>query len=623
MTKKQIFLLGVGVLIIAMVSGIFWYTYSNKKTLEIESLLHINIAEVTPTVTEQPPEPTPIFLIIPAGYALNAEEINQIKDSDVNSIIMPDATEEQKLIVNDRLSDTDIYFGYKYCKNSKLANTSDIESVPLKELNYIAKEECLEEQKIKNIERLQCDIKTENCQNSFNNLLRQKDEMSYIYSPASPLLSLFTFPEVIIENRLGTYIFTWKTPPYPLRISHYSIEVLNASRKRIYASGKLAAATNGGYYMPVSEVKQQLLTTKVRFWYKIDKTTFADPFIVEKVFSYIPPTSIESPTTTTKTKQMTWIPDWGMNEALESLRKNPKKWYTVSPVWFILNKNGTLDKRATLNSPALLKIVKDNKIKLIPTISTFDADVVKEVLNKNMDKHIAEIMKTVNTYEYDGIDLDYESTYEADKELLITFVTKLADKLHKNGKILSFTAIPKIDDRRIYSFLPQTHQAQDWQAIGAVVDEFRIMAYDYTGQGSLQPGPLSPVQWNETLIKYALSKMPGEKIVLALPLYSHGWPKPKTSNLAGSNNDKSLSSGELKNTISLQHDSIDYVKRHSSYYREKYDPWVKEMRAEFKYNGVERIMYYLNKQSIESRINLAEKYGITGVCYWRIGGERL
>jgi spore germination protein YaaH len=427
-----------------------------------------------------------------------------------------------------------------------------------------------------------------------------------------------------VETPHGATIIAWQEyVSGTLEQSGYSLEILDSVNKRVHATGRINSDNIGDFFITTTNIPSQTMTAKIRLWLKYGNIALTESFEVSGTFEYTAyPPPINNPTTTT-VKQIAWIPDWGMSSGIASIRRNPKKWETISPVWFTPNKNGMLIKESTTNSPTLIKLLRENNIKLVPTISLFDADILTEILNKNLDKHVAEIVAVVEKNGYAGIDLDYESTYEADQLRLLEFITKLAEQLHKKSKTLSFTVLPKIDDRRIYSFLPQTHQAQDWQAIGAIVDEFRIMAYDFTGQGSLQPGPLSPYQWNESLIKYALSNMPAQKIVLALPLYSHGWPKPKTSNLAGVNNDLSLSSGKQKNTISLQHSDIDYIKGHSSYYRETYDTWNKEVRAEFKYNGVERVMYYLNKKSIDERIDLAERYGIKGICYWRIGGDYL
>ncbi|MFZ6022619.1 MAG: glycosyl hydrolase family 18 protein [Patescibacteria group bacterium] len=484
---------------------------------------------------------------------------------------------------------------------------------------------CESDKKSREIFKANCDINKQQCQNDYLIATTRGD---YYYNSLNPFLAYYGAALPSVSNPYGTFVFDWSSTLLDnslLSQAAYSIEVLNESGARIFASGKLATSQKGDYFHPTAPLAPQQLTLILRIWPKIGNTVFSTFFESRVQFSSDLP--IENATSYNGSRnipeEMSWIPDWGMTPALTSIKANQKKYRTLSPVWFTPKANGYLNVEPTLNNKVLLDLVQRNNITLIPTISLFDADILSSILNKHMDTHVKEIVRIVINNNYDGIDLDYESTYASDKEELLLFLSKLSTELHKNSKKLVFTALPKIDDRKIYSFLPQTHEAQDWKAIGAIVDEFRIMAYDFTGQGSKQPGPLSPYGWNETLIRYALSQMPAEKVVLALPLYAHGWPKPKSKNLAGTNNDQSLSSGEQKNTISPQHDNIAYIKNHSTYYRETYDSTIKEVRAEFKYNGVERVMYYLNKQAIDNRLKLAQEYGIKGICYWRIGGEKL
>lgn len=569
-------------------------------------------------------------IILPVGYQLSTEEINLLKSEEVTDIIIEDETEEYKsyirnMLLTNRLTGISLE-NFALCKDANLAVSDNSATNTFIVQQSGNNKECLPEHKRGNISILACNEESLfSCSQRLIELSGSLHPESYIYSPQYPFLAVYQQPSLTVNNPFGTYIIEWDKVSYPFTVTSYSVEVLTTNNARVFATGRISTLTRGDYFMPTQEIADQPLITRVRFWVSAAGKSIPNPIVVDKLFAFSQSHLTTQPQNNTSTAplEMSWIPDWGMTAGITSVRNNPKKWHTISPTWFVLNKDGSLGKRPTINNATLTKLLKDNQIVLLPTIATFDPDIVSSMLNSHMDKHIKEIVDTVVKNNYAGIDLDYESTYLKDKELLITFVEKLAEELHKKGKKLSFTALPKIDDREIYSFLPETHQAQDWRRIGAAVDEFRIMAYDFTGQGSKQPGPLSPIYWNETLIRYAIAQMPAEKVVLALPLYSHGWPKPKTSNLAGANNDQSLHSGELKNTISLQHSNIDYIKRNTRTYTEAYDNWNKEMRAEFTYNGVERVMYYLDKTAVKERLELAKKYGIKGVCYWRIGGESL
>ena len=53
----------------------------------------------------------------------------------------------------------------------------------------------------------------------------------------------------------------------------------------------------------------------------------------------------------------------------------------------------------------------------MPTVSLFDADILKEILNQHLDEHVDAIANVVKENNYDGIDIDYESTYLDDKSM--------------------------------------------------------------------------------------------------------------------------------------------------------------------------------------------------------------
>jgi spore germination protein YaaH len=621
--KKWLIIAGIAsVVITGALTAYYFFSIKNVPQPEdpqVETPKTEGVAQIP--VISSSPEVTPKVLILPVAYKLTDGEKKYIAESGYTLIYSIGGDRADSFSPNIRQISVADSGEYKSCTGTS-STTETGSTTTLYTKKYISKGNCSIENSILPYKELSCDLKNSSCQTTFLELVHGD---TTLYMPQSPLIQTFPEPNIDTKNANGLVISYWKAPlPYGLVQRAYSVEYLDLAGKRLGATGLIENGTMGDFFLPTKQLETQQLTVKLRTWYTVAGVKIATPKVITKLHTYTYEISA-APTTTRSTApvEMAWIPDWGMEIGTESVKANPKKWQTLSPVWFTPNRNGTLNKEPTYNNAALVSLIKKNGIKLVPTISLFDADILKDILRNDLDDHVSEIISIVSKNNYDGIDLDYESTYADDKDLLISFVTKLADGLHKRGKTLVFTALPKIDDREIYAYLPQTHIAQDWKAIGAVVDEFRIMAYDFTGQGSKQPGSLSPMAWNELLIQYATANMPAEKVVLALPLYAHGWPKPTTTNIAGSNNDKSLSSGALKNTISPQHDDIVYISRNSTYYRESMDPWYKEMRADFKYKGVERVMYYLNKKSMTERLDLAKKYGIKGICYWRIGGELL
>ena len=212
-------------------------------------------------------------------------------------------------------------------------------------------------------------------------------------------------------------------------------------------------------------------------------------------------------------KSIAWIPEWGMTEGLTTLTNNPKLYTSVSPVWFWPSADGTLRTLQSFNNQELITFCRNNGITIIPSIQieNDDVEVVSSILNESVDQHIDSIVNVVVQNGYDGIDLDYEITYLKDKDALISFLTNLRDRLHEHGKILSFTVLPQWGDNITYGYRPETHVAQDWKQIGEIVDEFRIMSYDYRTRGNAIPGPIAPQSWYLAILRYAQANVSNEK----------------------------------------------------------------------------------------------------------------
>ena len=120
--------------------------------------------------------------------------------------------------------------------------------------------------------------------------------------------------------------------------------------------------------------------------------------------------------------------------------------------------------------------------------------------------------------DYAGIDIDYEDLQASDRTAFTTFITQLAGALHVAGKMLSVDLFAKSSDRGY----DQRNLAQDYQAIGRVADQVRLMGYDYHWASS-GPGPVAPISWIRAVLSYAKTQIPAGKIILGVPLYGYDW----------------------------------------------------------------------------------------------------
>ncbi len=420
---------------------------------------------------------------------------------------------------------------------------------------------------------------------------------------------------------------------YPVEV-HLEDDPINL----MYTTGRTPSSMTSAEIIPENEVIGTEFSMMLQIWtlvsfegYDTFETVPVYPTFLTFDFDFL---NYQKNGTNNNFKSIAWIPEWGIEEGLNTLRSTPNQYTTVSPVWFWPKSDGTLRTLQSYNNQDLIQFGRSNNIAIIPSIQieNDDVEVVSSLLNESVDKHIDSIVDVVVQNDYDGIDLDYEITYQKDKEALIGFLRKLADKLHENGKILSFTVLPQWGDNITYGFRPETHMAQDWKQIGEIVDEFRIMSYDYRTRSNAIPGAIAPYAWYLAILRYAQQNVPNEKIIMGIPLYGVDWKLISNNEISLNsyttgqslyNDINSLLTSSFKRREQLVDGGLSlnplgaYSRNaYSGFYRNSND-WNQEQIQVYVNNGW-RFTSYLNKNNVNQRILTAKDAGIGGYAVWRL-----
>jgi spore germination protein YaaH len=317
-----------------------------------------------------------------------------------------------------------------------------------------------------------------------------------------------------------------------------------------------------------------------------------------------------------------WIPEWGIPSGLETLERESDTIYDVSPVFYSVNEDGSLKDLRTDDWEKVVEMTNKYKIRLTPSIALFDENILTEVLNDedNLQRHIAAIVSEVVNNNFDGIDLDYESTYKNDKAEMFIFLEKLADELHKNDKILIFTALPQWGEDIAYSSYVQTRYVQDYKKLGEVVDELRIMAYEYTFQGALYPGPIAPKDWVHAIAKYTSTQVDPAKVVLAGREYGFEWPyDPKTFKPIRPLNENPVAKKVVAKAYTYENivNIIDKTEgKHIFDKKTGENIYIYENE-----DGDEKVIFFADTRTLDIHKEIANEFGFKGVAYWRFGGD--
>jgi len=300
-----------------------------------------------------------------------------------------------------------------------------------------------------------------------------------------------------------------------------------------------------------------------------------------------------------------WLPAWDFEDGVNTIVKNADLFEEISPFWYYLDDQGTVMASTGAENKDFVDQMHNLGIRVIPSITnSFNNARASQVMADadKRNKFITKIVSLVKTHNYDGFDIDFEGLKLENKENFVILLKDLATRLHQENKFLTVAVQAKTSDPGPW----ETVQAQDWKAIAEAVDRFRIMAYDehYSGGSA---GPISSVPWLTSILEFAKTQVPAEKLIVGLPLYGYNW-------------------GEKEKTYAVTFEDLQYLLK-------KYVPSIqwddtnKEAFIQYDKGSAAtgdsdmRTVYFQNKDSIAQKWITAKQYPIDGLVFWRLGGE--
>jgi spore germination protein len=302
------------------------------------------------------------------------------------------------------------------------------------------------------------------------------------------------------------------------------------------------------------------------------------------------------------------VPYWNIDYGTTSVLSNPQTFSEMSPWIYGLNSNGQIvpqygpAQAATVD--AQLARLRAARIPLVPTLANVVQGkwvyrpVITNILHipEVRAQHVAAIVALVQRQHYAGIDIDYEDLHASDRSTFTAFITQLASALHAKGKMLSVDLFAKPDNRGY----DQRNVAQDYQAIGQVADQVRLMGYDYHWASS-GPGPVAPIGWIRAVLRYAKTQIPANKIVLGVPLYGYDWVDGHGTPVSW------LQAFQLSKQYGVQ-PHFDAASQ---------SPWFDYIDP----SGRRHVVWFENGPSTQAKFEAAEIAGIGGVYVWIYGPE--
>ena len=271
----------------------------------------------------------------------------------------------------------------------------------------------------------------------------------------------------------------------------------------------------------------------------------------------------------------------------------------VSPSFFYLDKNdGTLKENVGDAGIAYIEWAHSNGYKVWPMISNAEAGikVTSTILNSYTKRQelIQSIVEKCAQYDIDGINVDFENMYEADKDKYSRFIIELVPRMLEMGIVTSVDVTAPDGD-------PNWSLCFDRNVLGDVADYLVFMAYDQYGTSSTKPGTTAGLNWVETSLKKIIEydEVDTEKLILGMPFYTRQW----TIDANGEIKDRSV--------VSMMNIKIP------NNVEKQWDDTLKQYYIEYASGKNTIKMWIEDGTSIKEKVSLVTKYNLGGTSCWR------
>lgn len=267
---------------------------------------------------------------------------------------------------------------------------------------------------------------------------------------------------------------------------------------------------------------------------------------------------------------------------------------TLSPRWFFLNPDGSISDSA---DPSLVQWAHEKGKKVWALFGNrFDAKATHDVLSTptKMNALVDKLAALVDTYRLDGINVDFENMYPADRNAFTAFVRELSAALHAKGAVVSVD-VP----RDLHSDWSDPY---DYAALAQHADYLVLMGYEEHWSGGAKAGSVSSLPWLADSISGLVGRVPAGKLIVGLPLYTRDWYQ---------SNGKWLSADlTIPQSYQLATASGASI---------RWDSTLGQYRVSYRKNGVSHTIWMEESRSIGRKVETSLNWPVAGFAFWYVG----
>ncbi len=228
----------------------------------------------------------------------------------------------------------------------------------------------------------------------------------------------------------------------------------------------------------------------------------------------------------------------------------------------------------------------------------FSSDLANSILTNEavQDTLLNNIIQTMSSKNYKGLNIDFEYVYPRDRENYNNFLRKTVDKLRPLGYTVSTALAPKLGSNQ----QGLLYEAHDYAAHGEIVDYVILMTYEW----GYMYGPaqaVAPVNKVRQVLDYAVSAIPSQKILMGMPNYGYDWTLPFV---------KGSAARPISNTGAVQ--LAERVGAQIQFDEQAQSPFFYYYDS----SGKEHVVWFEDARSVEAKLLLVDEYNLGGVSYW-------
>lgn len=273
------------------------------------------------------------------------------------------------------------------------------------------------------------------------------------------------------------------------------------------------------------------------------------------------------------------------------------------PFVYTVKEDGSL---SALDDEEMLKSAAAERIVPVMAITNFSAtaagsDIAHTVLSSNelQEKLIANVLAVMKEKGYQGLNIDFENVFPADRRHYNQFLQLAVDRLHPQGYFVSSALAPKTSGEQKGLLF----EAHDYEAHGRIVDFVVLMTYEW----GYRKGPaqaISPINEIKRVLDYAVTVIPRDKILFGFQIYARDWLLPFVE-------------GQEAETFSAQ-EAVRRAIQHQVAIQ--YDPVAQA--PFFRYNdaqGRTHEVWFEDARSAQAKFDMVKDYKLRGISYWVLG----